>query len=108
MTESQEKVTGIMKLKPSNVAPHVVVVGDPARARYLASLMDTSELVAENREYVTYTGTYKGTRGTLFVGSNLARSAKIIYDHFCSYGCKSWCWWWWRFHGIRGADSSTI
>lgn len=36
---SEEQATGIMKLKPSQVAERVLTVGDPARAAYCASLL---------------------------------------------------------------------
>lgn len=36
---SEEQATGIMKLKPSQVSDRVLVVGDPARAAYVASLL---------------------------------------------------------------------
>jgi len=35
-----EKETAIMKIKASAIAPHVVVVGDPARAKYVSTLME--------------------------------------------------------------------
>lgn len=43
------------------VAPYVLLPGDPGRVEMVAELWDEATLVATNREYVTYTGTYKGT-----------------------------------------------
>ena len=49
-----------IRCKPGDVAPYVLLPGDPGRVPKIASYMDEAELVAENREYVTYTGTYRG------------------------------------------------
>lgn len=45
---------------PGDVAPYVLLPGDPARAERIANQMDTKKLVAKNREYVVYTGTRNG------------------------------------------------
>ncbi len=49
-----------VQLMPGDVAPYVLLPGDPKRVSVIASLWDESEKIADNREYVTYTGTYKG------------------------------------------------
>lgn len=43
-----------------DVAPYVLLPGDPGRVETIASFWDDARHVATNREYVTYTGTYKG------------------------------------------------
>lgn len=49
-----------VKLAPGDVAPYVLLPGDPGRVPLVASLWDESHEVANNREYVTFTGTYRG------------------------------------------------
>jgi uridine phosphorylase len=49
-----------VKLNGGDVAPYVLLPGDPGRVPFVADLWDEAEKIAENREYVTYTGTYKG------------------------------------------------
>ena len=49
-----------LKLAPGDVAPYVLLPGDPGRVPLVASLWDESHEVASNREYVTFTGTYRG------------------------------------------------
>ncbi|HET6443598.1 MAG TPA: nucleoside phosphorylase [candidate division Zixibacteria bacterium] len=49
-----------IKCKPGDIAPYVLLPGDPGRVAVVASFWDQSEKVAQNREYVTYTGTYRG------------------------------------------------
>lgn len=43
------------------VAKKVIVTPDPLQIPFYASLLDDVKKVGEYREYVTYTGTYKGT-----------------------------------------------
>jgi uridine phosphorylase len=49
-----------VRLSPGDVAPAVLVPGDPGRVEVVASLWDEARHVASNREYVTFTGTYRG------------------------------------------------
>ncbi len=49
-----------LKLVPGDVAPYVLLPGDPKRVEFVASHWDEAHKVADNREYVTYTGVYKG------------------------------------------------
>lgn len=48
------------KLKQGDIAPYVLLPGDPKRVAVVASFWDEAHLVADNREHVTYTGVYKG------------------------------------------------
>lgn len=50
-----------VKLMPGDVAPYVLLPGDPGRVPKVAEIWDEAEKKAQNREYVTYTGKYKGT-----------------------------------------------
>lgn len=45
---------------PGDVAPYVLTPGDPDRVPRIAKYWDSARAVATHREYVTYTGTYKG------------------------------------------------
>ncbi|MHC5039469.1 MAG: nucleoside phosphorylase [Planctomycetota bacterium] len=49
-------------LKPGELAPYILFVGDPDRAERVASRFDSLELTRKNREYHTCTGVYKGLR----------------------------------------------
>jgi uridine phosphorylase len=49
-----------IKCDEGDVARYVLLPGDPARVKVIASLWDESRKVAENRQYVTYTGKVKG------------------------------------------------
>jgi uridine phosphorylase len=49
-------------LVPGDVDETVFIPGDVHRAKFIASHFDDAEFVAHKRQYVTYTGTYKGVR----------------------------------------------
>ena len=45
---------------PEKVAKTVLLPGDPRRARFIADFFDNSEKVADNREFLMFTGSYSG------------------------------------------------
>jgi uridine phosphorylase len=47
-------------MQKGDVAPTVLIPGDPGRVTLFAALMDEAKKVAEKREYITYTGTKDG------------------------------------------------
>ena len=48
------------QLDDGESAPYVLLPGDPGRVEAIASTWDTCEKMAQNREYVSYRGMYKG------------------------------------------------
>lgn len=46
-----------LHIDDGDVAPYVLLPGDPGRVETIASLWDDAQHLATNREYVTYTGT---------------------------------------------------
>lgn len=59
MRDSDGKVPHL-HLTESDIARYVLLPGPPERARITASLFDDAEEKAFNREYLTFTGSYKG------------------------------------------------
>ncbi len=49
-----------IRAQEGDVAPYVLLPGDPGRVEVIASGWDSFHKVAANREYTTYTGVYKG------------------------------------------------
>lgn len=47
-------------MKAGDIAPTVLIPGDPGRVKVFAEQMDEAHKVAEKREYITYTGTKGG------------------------------------------------
>lgn len=57
--------TGIqyhLRIKEGDVGRYVILPGDPKRVPLIASMLDNATLVADSREYVTYTGYLDGTK----------------------------------------------
>jgi uridine phosphorylase len=54
-----------LHLKPGQIANDVILVGDPGRVEMIADFFDEIEVKAQNREFVTVTGRYKGKRITV-------------------------------------------
>lgn len=48
-----------LRARPGDVAPYVLIPGDPGRAERIAETFENPKLIARNREYVLYTGTTK-------------------------------------------------
>lgn len=51
-----------IRCKIGDVAEYVLIPGDPARAKRIAERFDSYEKIAENREYVIYTGIKDGVK----------------------------------------------
>lgn len=49
-----------IRCRPGDVAPYVLLPGDPDRVPIISSLWDERREVARHREYVTHTGVYRG------------------------------------------------
>ena len=57
---TEDRLQYHLEVKEGDVAPTVLLPGDPMRVRKISSLWDSFEEVAEHRQFVTHTGTYKG------------------------------------------------
>lgn len=51
-----------LKLKPSDVANDILLVGDPGRVDLVEKFLDETELKRQNREFKTVTGYFRGKR----------------------------------------------
>ena len=65
------------------VGRYVILPGDPKRCKKIAQYFDNPVLVADNREYVTYTGTLDGVKVSvtstgISVTVSLYRNGRII------------------------------
>ena len=76
-------------IAPGDVARYVLLPGDPARARLIAGLWDESELKASNREFTTYTGSYRGVRISVTSTGIGAPSAAIAVEELLRAGADT-------------------
>lgn len=51
-----------LAIRKGDVGRYVILPGDPKRVPLIAKYLDNAEFVADNREFVTYTGTLEGVR----------------------------------------------
>ena len=51
-----------LNIRPGDVGGYVLMPGDPKRCEKIAAHFDDAHLVADSREYVTYTGTLNGVK----------------------------------------------
>lgn len=58
--ETEEGLQYHLMVRPGDVAPYVLLPGDPGRVPKIAKYWDEARQVAIHREYNTYTGRYKG------------------------------------------------
>ena len=49
-----------IKCGPGDIAPFVLLPGDPQRARWISTFFDEAREVSKTREYYTFTGTVEG------------------------------------------------
>jgi uridine phosphorylase len=63
-------------------------VGSPERAELLSTYIDNAVLVAKNREYVTYTGTYKGIPISVMSHGVGGGGASMAFEEAISAGAK--------------------
>ena len=78
-----------IQLEDGDCAPYVLLPGDPGRVKTVADTWDTSRKVAENREYVTYTGEYKGVLITCTSTGIGASSTAIAVEELARVGAKT-------------------
>ncbi|MCD4735926.1 MAG: nucleoside phosphorylase [Bacteroidales bacterium] len=51
-----------LNLKPEQIADNIILVGDPGRVKIVSDFFQSKETTVQNRELITVTGRYKGTR----------------------------------------------
>ncbi len=77
-----------IKAEPGDIAERVVVSGDPARVKQLASYLENTRLVNENRGYLIFTGTYNGVPVSVATHGIGGPSAAIVFDELKMLGAK--------------------
>jgi len=78
-----------LKCGPGDVAPCVLLTGDPARVTRAASLLDEARQVADNREFQVVTGTYRNTPVTVASGGIGAPSTAIAIQELALLGAQA-------------------
>ena len=84
--------TGIqyhLRIKKGDVGRYVILPGDPKRVPVIAKYLDDARLVADYREYVTYTGTLNGTKVSVTSTGIGGPSASIAMEELYRCGADT-------------------
>jgi len=77
-----------IQCREGDVAPYVLLPGDPGRVPLVAARWDEAHEVARNREYVTCTGTYQGVPITCTSTGIGAPSTAIALEELARVGAR--------------------
>ena len=75
--------------KKGEIAPYVILCGDPGRVPKIAAHLDNAVLVSENREYILYGGTLNGTPVTVASTGIGGPSAAICVEELIRCGAHT-------------------
>ncbi|MEM4527819.1 MAG: uridine phosphorylase [Desulfurococcaceae archaeon] len=78
-----------LRIKPGDVSKYVLLPGDPGRVPQIASLWDKYWLISQHREYVTYSGYYKGVFITATSTGIGAPSTAIAIEELARCGANT-------------------
>lgn len=76
-------------LKTGDVGKYVILPGDPKRCKKIAEYFDDAKLVADNREYTTYTGYLNGEKVTVTSTGIGGPSASIALEELVNIGADT-------------------
>ena len=75
-------------LKEGDVGEYVILPGDPKRCKLIARYIENAQLVADNREFVTYTGELYGKKVSVTSTGIGGPSAAIALEELVRAGAK--------------------
>lgn len=78
-----------IQVAPGEVGDYVILPGDPKRCSKIAAYFENPVLVADNREYVTYTGTLDGKKVSVTSTGIGGPSASIALEELVRCGAKT-------------------
>lgn len=74
---------------PGDVGKYVIMPGDPKRCQKIAAYFEDSKLIADNREYVTYTGLLDGVKVSVTSTGIGGPSASIALEELVNCGADT-------------------
>jgi uridine phosphorylase len=78
-----------IQLKSGDVGKYVIMPGDPKRCKIIAAYLDDAQLIADNREYVTYTGYLEGEKVSVTSTGIGGPSAAIALEELVHVGADT-------------------
>ncbi len=89
MKYSEDGVQYHIGVKKGDVGKYVILPGDPKRCEKIASFFDDAKLVADSREYVTYTGYLNGEKVSVTSTGIGGPSAAIALEELVKSGAET-------------------
>ncbi len=84
----REGVLPLTRIPVAELAPNVVVVGDPERARAVGERLEGATQIASNREYLSIGGTYRGVPVTVVSHGVGGPGAGVAFEELCRGGAR--------------------
>lgn len=78
-----------LQVKAGDVGEYVILPGDPKRCEKIASYFENPQLMADSREYVTYTGTLSGKKVSVTSTGIGGPSASIAMEELVKCGAHT-------------------
>ncbi|MFR9274955.1 uridine phosphorylase [Finegoldia magna] len=89
MKYAEEGVQYHLNIKSGDVGKYVILPGDPKRCEKIAKYFDDAKLIADHREYVTYTGTLNGEKVSVTSTGIGGPSAAIAMEELVKAGADT-------------------
>ena len=89
MKYSQDGTQYHIGLKEGDVGEYVILPGDPKRCQKIAEYLDDAKLIADKREYTTYTGYLNGVKVSVTSTGIGGPSAAIALEELVKIGAKT-------------------
>lgn len=77
-----------IKAEPKDVASDALLVPEPEHSTYISGLLESPRLVNRNRDYLTYTGAYRGRQVTVAAHGIGGPSASIVVEELAQLGVR--------------------
>jgi len=84
----KEEVLKHIRCRKGDIAPYVIIPGDPGRVERIVNQMDHADKLAQNREYVVYTGSYRDVPVTVCSSGIGGPAASIAFEELIKLGAK--------------------
>ena len=77
-----------LRCKPGDIAPRVLLTGDPARVHRITDMLENGDEIQNNREFTSGTGTYRGVPISVVSGGIGAPSTAIAMHELAQLGAR--------------------
>ena len=89
MKYAEEGMQYHLQIREGDVGKYVILPGDPKRCEKIAAYFDDAKLIADSREYVTYTGTLDGVKVSVTSTGIGGPSAAIAMEELVRAGADT-------------------